>query len=289
MRKTDKHIRLVVFLLGTVGIVFFVMLMARRLRLEARTQEGFQTATDCANYRAACPPVRIANQLVYMCSNVSRAQDDAMNLMSCDDTLAQSLRLDPSHVSKLGIRDAICYAVGAGVASKVGSNYYVCYQRPPYITFDSALGANQYVNPSDGISDDPNPTTMVANLETACGTYGGAGLMVGTAMDKTYKNIDYVSTAMSTIKTAYDQVAAIRTARCTGTLNADQTSTCNALSTFGTLQTDTTYSALTNAYTTLVDSYNSMKSYFVTDIEKKFSGLNCKPLPPSTVAAIYRV
>lgn len=287
MRKADRHIRLVVFLLGTVGIVFFVMLLARGAR---GAREGFQVLTaggmdanTCSTYRNACPQQTIGGQQVYMCPTVAAA----MNLMKCDDTIAQSMRLDPSYQSQLGIRDAVCYLVGAGSgvpASRVESNYYVCYQRPPFVVYDDTLGSDVFQDPEE----DRNPETMKASLESACGSYQGAGVMIGTSMEKTYNNIDYVSTAMRSIKGTYDQVAALRSQRCTGSLTTDQTKACNALAAFGTLQNDANYTALTTLYNTLVGSYSNMRTFFTGDTDPKFRGLKCKPLPATTISSITR-
>jgi hypothetical protein len=279
---TKRIMRLVVFLLGTVGVVFLVLLLARRSRTE-----GFQTAADCATFKSRCAPQTISGDFVYLCPDADTASD----LLQCSPDLATTLQLNPAGTSNLGIRDAVCYLVPGGSyapASKVGDVYYVCYQRPPQIVYDDTLGMTRYTDPTNEVDDDPNPGTMTVNLETACGTYQGAGLMIGTAMDKTYKNIDYVSSAMRSIQGAYGLVSTIIKSRCGGTINDDQRTACSSLSNFGTIQTDTTYSDLQGLYTALTGSYGNMKSFFTSDTTPKFNGLNCRSLPQSTISAIYR-
>lgn len=279
---TKRIMRLVVFLLGTVGVVFLVLLLAKRFP----NREGFQSAGDCDLYKSRCPGQTIGGQYVYMCAS----DTDATNLLQCSPDLATVLNLNTTGISNLGIRDAVCYLVPGGsynLGSKVNDVYYVCYQRPPRLTYDDTLGTEVYENPGFEIDVDPNPATMSFNLETACGTYQGAGQMIGNSMFKTYNNIDYVSTAISSIEGAYSVVDATIKRRCTGTLTTAQSNACTGLSNFGTLQADSNYTDLRSIYTVLTDSYGKMKSLFTGDTVPKFDGLNCRPLSQSTTNAIF--
>lgn len=263
---TKRIMRLVVFLLGTVGVVFLVLLLAGRLQ-----KEGFQTADQCSQFRVACQPQIVGGQTVYMCGDSTAA----MNLLTCDGTLMQNMGLDSEYQAQLGIRDAVCYMVGAGASSKVGSNYYVCYQRPPRIAYDDAIGMNEYINPGYPFEEDPNPEILKQDLETACGTFQGISTMITRSLLTTRTNISSVSNALSSIAGAYSTVNALRT-RCTGTLTTEQQTACTALNNFGVLANDANFNALTTMNNTLLTANSNMGGLFTGDVVPSFRGLNCK-------------
>lgn len=264
---TKRIMRLVVFLLGTVGVVFLVLLLAR----QAPNREGFQTADQCSQFRVACQPQTIGGQTVYMCGD----SNAAMNLLTCDGTLMQTMGLDSEYRAQLGIRDAVCYMVGAGASSKIGSNYYVCYQRPPRIAYDDAIGMNEYINPGYAFEEDPNPEILKQDLETACGTFQGISTIITRSLGTTRTNISSVGNALSSIAGAYSTVNALR-ARCTGTLTPDQQTACTALSNFGVLANDANFNALTTLNTTLATANSNMGGLFMGNVVPSFKGLNCK-------------
>lgn len=238
-------------------------------------------------FRFKCPVVQVGEQKVYMCDNIDMydedaTMNDAMNLMTCDDTLNQALKLDPEHTSMLGIRDAVCYMVGAGAASKVERNYFVCYQRPPRIEYDDIAGADMYVNPGYEDGADPNPDIMRQNLEGACSAFQGATTMIETSRAKTQTNANSVNSAVATLKTTYDTVERLRAQYCGSASNADQVAACAALTRFGSAATDPDYQKLLTIQAALNSAISGMTNYLTTDTVPKFSGLNCKPRTTTT-------
>lgn len=199
---SKKTQRIFTYLLGTVGIVFIILLLTRQIR------EGFQTPPEPAATPSVsefalqrqeeciknmndvgsinCQEQTIDGGTVYTCDD----EESALEILKCDTLFSQTL--DPKHTPFYGLKDSICYRNAL-------SNIYVCYNRPPITVFDDSTKTNEFLNPSYPNMDDPVPGYLAAQYPTICPGYQASYTMLHSGISTLSTNLLLVNTNIGII------------------------------------------------------------------------------------------
>lgn len=140
-KKAPIYLKLFIFLLITVGIVYIVLQII--FQPSPRISEGFQTPL--------CPMQVINNRNTYLCDNSNRAL---------------ALSVD----SNIGLNDSICYNDSDSLTSvQTGGVYYICYDRPAPLYFNEKIGATTRL----AAYDDMAPESAIDSGNANCSAYNG--------------------------------------------------------------------------------------------------------------------
>ena len=165
MGITKRAQRLFLFLLLTIGLVFFVVATSAYVRRWSRgAVEPFQTAatpaidftpmTKC-DAAASCSVTQVGDDKVYICDGTN-AQYKAEQIMACTQpyVTTQLMNAPPPF---LKLTDGVCYVV---YNTKIaGDSYYICYERPPPLTFDPVTSNIDFNDVA--VNGDPVPYTLL--------------------------------------------------------------------------------------------------------------------------------
>ena len=237
-RRLDIKIRIILFLLCTVGILYITM------RLLYRNYEGFQASGNCSYNTSLFP-----GKSVYLCPT----DDDATGLFS-DVSL------------NLNSNDGVCY--------KASDKFYTCYQRPPATNFDFTSGVYVQIKHID----DTSPDDAINNMEQICATSNAENLRISTIYQSTLAYQKGVTGVINTISNAVSQLSNISTSYCTGISASDpKYNFCTTLNTgignFKNLPTgDGGLNSMSNTLASMATNINSL---YTDTFQRAYTGYKC--------------
>jgi hypothetical protein len=186
-KQLDIKIRIFLFLLCTIGILYISMKLLYRPILYRPNFEAFQTKDNCV-YDLAI----LNGRGVWKCPT----EFDAMNLFG-DNTV------------KLNDSDAVCYLTPN--PSKPDIKYYTCYQRPPATTFNPVDGNNI---PNSYLGDS-SPMNIITDIDQVCSDYNALNVSFITALQSTSSYQALISTASHNVNGTTSNLSNISTQYCT--------------------------------------------------------------------------
>jgi hypothetical protein len=281
--KTRIVQKVFVFLLLTVGILYIALWLHQRIRepfqTTARDQTVQQQIDSCEAAKRECrSEFRVNNDRYWLCETDLNgdSQTRAMNILNmCGDSSEIVRTADPSlGPPLLKSNETTCYSV---LNTTSGSNYYVCYQRPPVQVTNLMTGDNEDMLPEY----DQVPYELANELPAVCGAYGS---LVGTVI-RTFSTTkgDYtkVSDIITKMSNAYISMSNLSTTRCdsTKTRSPELLSSCGHLGTFLSNYRFSTANSnvdrILRIQTAYSNAMSNLTSTFKNEIEPQFSGFGC--------------
>ena len=192
-KKAQTRIKIFLFLLLTVGIVFLLLKVWWATRQQA---EGFQLIDINT---ADCTLTTVNNTPTYLCESLEEAKATLLN--------AEDLKLTPS--------TAICYKdITLSSLTKADTVYYTCFDRPtPLGPFDPITGSREEIDPI--ADEDPQPERQIGSIKANCAAYMGPYRTIMNNYDRVITLISSVSTiGLANISTGMGTLTDINTRQC---------------------------------------------------------------------------
>jgi hypothetical protein len=194
-KRLDIKIRILLFLLCTIGILYISMKLLYRRELE-----GFQTYNGCTYDRVTLP---------------------GRGMWKCPSNLNAKALLTDTSIPRLNDNDAICYLTANPTNSEL--QYYTCYQRPAGKTFSIQEGI--YID--NNSLEDETPENIASDISQVCGDYGTELVKFVGILQSTVSYQGLITSATSNISTAIIAFSNISTSKCPNTVNNQFCQTLN--------------------------------------------------------------
>jgi len=253
-KRLDIKIRILLFLLCTIGILYIAM----RLFYQVDT-EGFQVVSQDN------------------CVLDNNFQGSGKRVWECP-TYTASIQLLTDTSITLSDTDSVCYLTPN--PDYPTSNYYTCYQRPSGSNF----------NPSDGVyyptsavsPPDQTPGAIIGDMNQLCSDYKteGAKIFYGISTSKIVQ--DQITTASDDILHATNTLSNLSTQYCPkGVTNPKIVDFCKTLNTgIGIykslpLTTDPAHPGLNDISTSISNSMLNLINLSTITMTSGYNGFNC--------------
>ncbi len=280
--KTRIIQKVFVFLLLTVGILYIALWLNRRVREPFQATDPIavrqERLCDEAKSESNCEEQTIGDDKVWICrdggSSDSKTLADTI-IRQCTNppeiVLSADASLGPSLV---GDNDTSCYSVPN---SMTGSNFYVCYQRPPVKYYDEMAGGYTYTT----VDNDQVPYQLADELPAVCGAYTSLVGTVVRTLSTTKGDYSRVNNIVNTMSNAYIAMSNLSTTKCDSTKprGADLLNSCRELGTFLSNYTfssaNSNVGRLLNIQTAYSNATSNLISTFNNQIDPQFKGFGC--------------
>jgi hypothetical protein len=277
--KTRIVQKVFVFLLLTVGILYIALWLHRRVREPFLNPAAEKQKQDCEDAKRNCKEQIINNNKVWLCEDNLNDLDAQTRAQKILWACANSPDITHSADSDLGTplignSDTSCYSV---LNSMTGSNFFVCYQRPPAKYYDPMSGQDEYYMPQT----DPVPEELSNELPAVCGAYTSVVSAVVRNFSTTKAEYNKMNEIVNTMSNAYIAMSNLSTTKCNSTRprGTDLLNSCRELGTFLSNYTFSSANSNVGRLLTIQTAYSNATSNLISTfnnhIQPQFNGFGC--------------
>ncbi len=189
-----------------------------------------------------------------------------MDILDCDDS--PSDKVNPLNIVLFGSKTAVCY-----VKVIQGKDFYICYDRPPPIVYNSDYNIYESQSPLD----DPVPQQLQPLVQNACSSYQTTTSRLFKTFADTKGTKEKVDSGVTAMETVRANIQGVYNQYCSPTMPAGlKKQQCDIIAGFlGNSTITTNINTLKDIQSTLATALTNLQAYYTNDIQRGFNGFGC--------------